>query len=330
MDYVQIYKKATKYALTEMKLPPLVYEYRFQPGEETFLLASAIDDVQKKLTSIKNIPKDSIKVDIDYVKPRSSTIKKLKIKSVKIIFEDQAASAPLSSMTPEQFQLILLPLLNPKLREKMTQVLKDAQRRVAAAGVKMRNVQDIAAQLDASEKKKKKKKKNKKKSGSGAVEAAEAEAEAEAIIAEVFAIQQQQQQDDQAIIRRYAPILKMQQQVFRPRYHDLLARVYQAANTSGIPLNEARRIFLLAMNHRIPSGYIKIISYGQQQQQQQSRKRLVNFPLIARWETPSSAMMENFIEDVEESVSPETFHRLRFRQMFPERRPFAYDYLYGS
>jgi len=338
IDYMHLFRDAKQYALTEMTLPPLVYEYTFQPGEETWMDKNKIKNVQKELATSVGIPDDSIEVIIDTEKAASTSIKRMKVKRVEVIFKDQVASAPLSSMTRQRFEFAFLPFINPLLKQKMTKALEIANKNIASARGHMRSVQDIAAQFEegggggAVSSKKKKKKKKKSGSSSGGAAAAVAadeeedeEEEAEAIIAAAVAItQQQRQQDDQAIIRRYAPVLQMQQKIFRSRYHDLLANVYKVANTSGIPLDEARRIFILAMNHRIPSGYVKIIPYEQQQ-----RRSLVNFPLMTRWEPPSSVVMENFIIDVKKSISPETLERLVFKQIVPSR-PFKYDYLYGS
>lgn len=123
----------------------------------------------------------------------------------------------------------------------------------------------------------------------------------------------QQAQEHQAMIRQFAPILHMEQETFRSRFHDLLARVYHMATRTGLPLEEARRIFLLAMRHRIPSGYIKVDG--------------VTLPLLTRWEVPSDAVMRGFIEEAGRVLSVGTLDRLGFEEV--RRRPMKYDEEYG-
>lgn len=116
------------------------------------------------------------------------------------------------------------------------------------------------------------------------------------------------------MIRQYAPLFGMEQQVFRSRFHDLLARVYHTATMTEISLKDARRIFLVALKHKIPSGYVHIEE--------------VNFPLLTRFEAPSEIVMQRFIEDLSETITPETMERLVFRNPLQKRKPFQWDKFY--
>jgi hypothetical protein len=339
VDYQEMCEEGKKLAIQSGQLSPLTFTIKFDEGEEAIADKKTMDQFSKNLARIAEIPEDSFKITLE--KEYLPKFRKNKIKSATIEFLDLEASETLNNVIPQTLYNTLVPIIHPGFSKKLSHALKTAIRGAHLKMAHSKTPQEIAGQIGdistgdvapVKKNSKKKKKKKKKKSGSGGgggimVEDVEEEedddeeevdAEAEVIALALVAQRQQRQrlqrQQQQRMIRQYAPLFEMEQQVFRSRFHDLLARVYQTATITEISLKDARRIFIMALKHKIPSGYVLI--------------EKMNFPLLTRFEAPSEIVMQQFIEELSEMITPETMERLVFRNPLQERKPFQWDKFY--